>query len=397
MTRPVARQIELLQRSLRPFLEAVTQSAYARRPAGEFIADFVAGNPQELALPEFVDALTRWSVPQDPDWFRYKFMDPRARAAAAGALSRRLDMAFEPDDIFLTRGAAGGVALSIRAVVDPGDEVIFVSPPWFFYEAMIIAVGATPINVRVNQTNFDLDLDAIAGAVTRRTRAIIVNTPHNPTGKIYPPETLERLAGILTSAGQRNGRPIYLIADEVYNRILFDNRPFYSPGRFYPYSFLAQTYSKSALAPGQRLGYVALPPSMPDRDRVNAALPMVAIAHGYGLPDAIMQYALPDIEPLSIDMDHLQRKRDRMVDALRQQGYALHVPEGTFYLLPRSPLADDLAFTDLLARRNVLVLPGTVVEMPGFFRLSLTTNDEMIEAAIPEFATAIEEAAAKAG
>jgi aspartate aminotransferase len=193
MARPVARQIELLQRALRPFLEAVTQSAYARRPEGEFIADFVAGNPQELALPGFVDALTRWSVPRDPDWFSYKMMDPRAMTAAAGALSRRLDMAFEPEDIFLTRGAGAGVALSLQTVVEPSDEVIFVSPPWFFHEAMIIAVGATPVRVRVKETNFDLDLDAISRALTRHTRAIIINTPHNPTGKIYPPETLKLL------------------------------------------------------------------------------------------------------------------------------------------------------------------------------------------------------------
>jgi aspartate aminotransferase len=136
---------------------------------------------------------------------------------------------------------------------------------------------------------------------------------------------------------------------------------------------------------------------MPERDRVGAALLVVAIAHGYGLPDVVMQYALPDIEPLRIDMNHLQRKRDRMVYVLRQQGYSLRVPEGTFYLLPRSPLVDDLAFTELLARRNVSVLPGVLVEMPGFFRISLTATDEMIDLAVPGFAAAIEQAAAKAG
>jgi aspartate aminotransferase len=392
IARPVAGQIELLRQAMRPFLEAIAHAAQARRPSDAPVADFLAGNPQEPALPGYVDALTRWSVPQDNEWFGYKMMNPKAQDAAAAALSVRLGLSIQADDIFLARGALGGLATALRAVIDPGDEVIFLSPPWFFYEAMIIAAGATPIRVRVNQTSFDLDVDAISKAVSARTRALIVNTPHNPTGKIYPPETLQRLAACLTAAAQHNGRPIYLVSDEAYNRVVFDGRPFHSPGRFYSYSLLVQTYSKSTLAPSQRLGYVALPSSMPDREQVRAALMMVSFAHGYALPDAVMQYALPDIEPLSIDIDHLQRKRDRMVKALREQGYHLHVPEATFYLLPRSPLADDAAFVELLARRNVFVLAGRAVEMPGFFRISLTANDQMIDRALPEFAAAMEEA-----
>jgi aspartate aminotransferase len=349
----------------------------------------MAGNPQELALPGLVAALTRWSVPQDKEWFAYKMMDPRAQEAAARGLGARLGLEFDPADIILARGAAGGLALCLHTVVDPGEDVLFVSPPWFFYEAMILAAGGTPVRVRVDPTTFDLDLDAIAGALTARTRAIIVNTPHNPTGRIFPPATLERLAALLTDASRRHGRPVYLLADEAYNRIVFDDRPFHSPGRFYPFSFLIQTYSKSALAPGQRLGYVALPPTMPDRELVRRALLAAAFGHGNLPPDAVMQYALPEIEALSIDIGHLQRKRDRMVAALRDFGYELHVPEGTFYLLPRTPVEDDVAFTEALARRDVFVLPGTAVEMPGYIRLSLTATDAMIDRALPVLADAI--------
>lgn len=390
----VARQIVAIQRAMQPFLEAVMRSPYAqRRDTGE-VADFMAGNPQELALPGFVAALTRWSVPQDKNWFAYKMMDSRARAVAAQMLSERLGMELDPDDIHLTRGATGGLAIAMRTVLDPGDEVIFISPPWFFYEAMIIASGATPVRVRIDPESFDLDVEAIAAALTERTRAIVVNTPHNPTGKIYPPQTLQRLADILLDASKRNGRPIYIISDESYNRIIFEGRPFHSPGRFYPYSFLIQTYSKSALAPGQRLGYIALPVSMPDREEVRAAMMLVGFGHGHMLPDAVMQYALPEIEALSIDMAHLERKRDRMVRELRMQGYDLHVPDGTFYLLPRSPIPDDVAFTETLAQRDVFVLPGNVVEMPGYFRLSLTATDQMIDRAMPVFAAAIDRASA---
>ena len=386
---PLAGRIEQIQRAMRPFLEAMTQSPYAHRRAEPQAADFIAGNPQEPTLPRFVAALTRWSVPLDKDWFAYKMMDPGAQAAAAAGLRDRFGIAFEPDDIILARGASGGLALAMQAVLDPGDEVIFVSPPWFFYEAMIIACGATPVRVRVDPITYDLDIDAIAAAITARTRAVIINTPHNPTGKIYPPETLGRLAAVLTQASEQHGRPIYILSDEAYSRIVFDGRTFVTPARFYRYTFLLHTYSKSALAPGQRIGYIALPPEMPDRPDIRAALMLVSLATAIGMPDAVMQYALADIDPLLIDLDHLQQKRDWMVSALREQGYDLHVPEATFYLLPRSPIADDVAFTEFLAARDVFVLPGAAVEMPGYFRVSLTANDAMIDRALPVFAEAM--------
>ncbi|HKX17038.1 MAG TPA: aminotransferase class I/II-fold pyridoxal phosphate-dependent enzyme [bacterium] len=398
MTSPsVSRQIESLQRAMGPFIEFVTQSSYARARAAtdRFMADFVAGNPQEMALPGFVEALRRWSVPRDKDWFSYKTIDRGAQQAAAASLTAKLGLTFEPDDIFLARGAGGALAVALRTVVDPGDEVVFVSPPWFFYEAMIIAAGAAPVKVRIDEATFDLDVDAIARALSPRTRAVVINTPHNPTGKIYPKDTLTRLAAELADAGERNGRPIYLLSDEAYNRILFDDQTFFSPGLVYPYTFLIQTYSKTALAPGQRLGCIALPPTMPDREAVRRAMLLVAFGHGYLLPDAVMQYALADIDALSIDLKHLERKRDRVVKALREQGYHLHVPAATFYLLPKSPVPDDRMFTEMLASRDVFVLPGTAVEMPGYFRLSLTATDEMIDFALPQFASALGEVVTK--
>lgn len=289
----------------------------------------------------------------------------------------------------MTDGAFAGLIISIRAVTDPGDEVVFMSPPWFFYEALIVASGATPVRVRVRMDDFDLDVDAVEAAITERTRAVIVNSPNNPTGRIYPAETLERLATVLTEASERHGRPVYLVSDEAYSRILFDDRPFQTPTAFYPNSFLVYTYGKTLLTPGERVGYIALPPAMDDRESMRQALMLSQLAMGgHGIPSAVLQYALADLEVLSIDVKHLQRKRDVMVDALRDSGYEVHLPEGTFYLLPRSPIEDDIAFTDRLARDRVYVLPGTLVEMPGYFRISLTANDDMIERALPIFADA---------
>jgi aspartate aminotransferase len=204
---------------------------------------------------------------------------------------------------------------------------------------------------------------------------------------IYPDETLRRLADALRDAGERIGHPIYLISDESYSRIVFDDRPFPSPTQFHPYSFLVYTFGKTLLTPGQRMGYVVLPPEMPEAEEVRTALMVGQLAFGgHSVPNAVLQRAFGDLERMSVDIKHLQARRDRIVDGLREAGYDLHSPEGTFYLLPRSPDPDDEAFVARLAAEKVFVLPGTVVEMPGRFRISITGNDEMVERALPIFA-----------
>jgi len=257
---------------------------------------------------------------------------------------------------------------------------------------MILSSGATPVRVRLEPPDFNLDLDAIVAALGPRTRAVLINTPHNPTGRIYPATVLQRLADRLAEAAARYGRPIWVISDEAYSRILFDERSFVSPGAFHPYSMLARTYSKTTLAPGQRLGYLALAPGVPQTEALRKAVFHVLLSSGLAMPDAVPQYALPDIDGLLIDVAAIQRRRDRMVTALRQQGYQLHSPEATFYLLPQAPAADDRAFCALLAEHGVAVLPGHIIELPGYFRISLTAADEMVERSLPIFARAIQRA-----
>jgi aspartate aminotransferase len=286
----------------------------------------------------------------------------------------------------VTDGAFAGLNLCIRTVTDPGDEVIFLTPPWFFYEAIILGGAAHPVRVPVNYETWDLDVDAIEAAITERTSAILVNSPNNPSGKIYQPETLRALADVLTAGSERIGHPIYLISDEAYSRIVFDDRSFTSPTESYPNSFLVYTYAKQLLTPGQRVGYIALPPEMPDRPQMREALQLGQLTYGgHAAPTNVLQRAMSDLEGMSVDVKALQRRRDRVVESLRSYGYDLHSPEGTFYLLPTSPDPDDVAFVERLAEDKVFVLPGTVVEMPGRFRISITANDEMTERALPIF------------
>lgn len=376
--------------SIAPLLRIQMDPVWAQRLDDPEASDFGFGNPQEMPLTGFVQALQKWVVPQNKDWFAYKMSEPAAQAAVAAALRERRGEAFEADDICLTNGAFAGLAVVLAAVTNPGDEVIFNSPPWFFYESLILSYSAKPVRVKIDPESFDLDVAAIAAAITRRTRAIIVNSPNNPTGRIYPLETLKKLAEILTEASERNGRPIYLLSDEAYHRIVFDNQPYYSPTTYYSNSFLIYTYGKQLLTPGQRVGYIALPPAMRRREDMRLALLGAQVLTGYAFPNALLQYSIPDLEKVSIDMAQYQRKRDWMVKELQAQGYETRAPEGTFYLLVKSPIADDEAFVRSLVKRKVFCLPGAVFEMPGYFRISLTANETMIERSLPIFAEVIE-------
>ena len=243
MTHRLSSSMQRIRDIEEPLMTFFTHGGWSRRdPSDPENCDFVAGNPQETVLPEYVESLQRWTVPQDKDWYAYKFNEPYAQEAAAAGLRARRGVAFEAEDVLVTDGAFAGLNLCIRTVTDPGDEVIFLTPPWFFYEAIILGGEARPVRVAVDYETWDLDVPTIERAITERTSAIIVNSPNNPSGKIYPPETLQALGEVLTTASERIGHPIYLISDEAYSRIVFDDRPFASPTEFYPNSFLVYTY-----------------------------------------------------------------------------------------------------------------------------------------------------------
>jgi aspartate aminotransferase len=365
---------------------------YTERKNRPDINDFAVGNPQDMPMPEFVDALHKALTPQNSQWFGYERGAYAAREVVANSLKQSHRLTVHPDDVQLTTGNFAGNICTLLVLVEPGDEVIFMTPPWFYYEAMVIAAGGVPVKVRIRESDFDLDLDAIAAAITAKTRVIVINSPNNPTGKIYSADTLTKLADILTEASVRIGHPIYLISDEAYNRVLFDGRSFVSPVSYYPYSFLHYTYGKTLLTPGQRLGYIAVSDAMPARDELRRAYGTIQPTFGFQYPNTLMQHALKDLDTISIDSSVLQRRRDILVVALRAVGYEVNVPEGCFYLMPRSPISDDVKFIDILAEHDILALPGTVVELPGFFRLSLTASDEMVERSLSGFAKAREQA-----
>lgn len=391
LSRPTAKpgRTQKLAAAIKPLLDFSLNSAWARRQHEPGISDFTFGNPHEAPLPGVVDALQHWSVPHSNDWFGYKTSEPRAQEVVATSLRQHYGIPFDPADVAMTTGGFGALATGLRVVTEPGDEVIFCLPTWPAYEAMILAAGCVPVKVEANPITFDLDLDAIANAITPRTRIVIVNTPHNPTGKIYPADTLRALSAMLEGFSIRNEKAIYILSDEPYRDIVFSGHQPITPARFYPRTLIAFSYGKVLLAPGQRIGYLAMPPSMPNREQLRMDIAVVQVASGWTFPNSLLQHALPDLDSLSIDLLAMERKRDRFVNALREMGYMLHAPEGTFYLFPRLPMASESDFVNFLADRDVYVMPGSIFEKNGYFRISLTANEDMIERSLPIFEAAM--------
>jgi len=363
-------------------------SRYGERRADPGIADFTFGNPHEMPLDGLVAAIREGALPQNKDWFAYKTSEEAPRAFLAQAVGRELGLAFEPPDIALTAGAFAAISVAFRLLLDAGDEAIFSEPAWFCYEPMLLAADAVPRKLPLKRPRFDLDLDAIDAAIGPRTRLVIVNTPHNPTGRIYAREALAALAERLERASQRIGRRIYLLSDEPYRRLRFDGRGFVSPAAVYPWTLVSYSYGKVLLAPGQRLGYLAISPLMPaaDRQALRDAMFATQMALGWCFPNAVMQNAVPQLERLSIDVQALERRRDALSEALAKGGHAVLPPEGTFYLWVKWSGKDPERQWNAFADRGVFVLPGSIMNARDYFRISLTASDEMVARALPAFA-----------
>jgi aspartate aminotransferase len=363
------------------------ESRYGERRLEPGISDFTFGNPHEMPMEGIVSAIRAHALPLNKNWFGYKTSEEDPQAFLAEHVGRELGLAFDPADIALTAGAFAAITVVFHLVLDAGDEAIYSAPAWFCYEPMLLAADAVPCKVPLRTPAFDLDLAAIDAAIGPRTRLVIVNTPHNPTGRIYGRETLQKLSELLERASARIGHRIYLLSDEPYRRLRFDGRGFDSPAALYPWTIISYSYGKVLLSPGQRLGYLAISPLMPraDRQALRDSMFAAQMALGWCFPNAVMQYAVPDLEALSIDQTALARRRGRLMTALREAGYEVLLPEGTFYLWSKWPEGDPEQFWNALADRDVFVMPGSLMNAQEHFRISLTASDVMVERALPAF------------
>jgi len=387
------RRAEALRESIAPFLRFFN-GAFAQLEKDPETANFAVGNPNELAMPSYLQALRNNLEPRNKDWFAYKMNEREATEVVAASMSRLTGLDWDNADVAMTNGGFAAIAVTLRTLIEPGDEAVFLTPPWFFYEMLILAADGTPVRVSLDMPDCALDLERIEQAITPRTKVLILNSPHNPSGRVLGLDELRGLAELLTRKSREMGRSIYILSDEPYRRIVFDGTTFHSPAEVYPATVVCYSYGKQLLAPGMRVGYATWSPEMPDRDRLRDDIQTTQIAAGYSFPNALLQHALAELEPQCISIEALERRRERLIGALRDMGYETTWPQGTFYVMARSPIADDDAFVEILNRNKVLVLPGSVVETPGWFRISLTASDEMVERGIAGFRAAQSDAVA---
>ncbi|MCU0587769.1 MAG: pyridoxal phosphate-dependent aminotransferase [Syntrophobacteraceae bacterium] len=359
----------------------------------ENVFDFSLGNPNvpppDAVQKKLVEIVSRCQ----PGMHAYM---PNAglaevRCAVSDHLSREHCVSLCSDNIVATCGAAGALNIIFKALLDPGDEVLVPSP--YFVEYAFYADNHGGILRTVpTRADFGLDLDGLDAAMGPRTKVVLINSPNNPTGQIYDDRSLRELGNLLVRKSGQYGRPIYLVSDEPYRKIVYDRHVVPCPFDFYPNTLIATSYSKELSLPGERIGFVAVHPQASDLNALLGALSLANRILGFVNAPALMQYLVAELQGLTVDVSIYQRKRDRLVKGLRDAGYELLVPPGAFYLFPRSPLPDDVEFVRLLQEENILTVPGSGFGGPGHFRIAYCVDDATIEGAMPGFARAVKRA-----
>jgi aspartate aminotransferase len=357
------------------------------------VYDFTLGNPDLEPPPRFLEELAEAARDRRPGLHAYM---PNAgllptRQALAGLLSRVHDLEFKAHDLILTCGASGGLNVILKALLDPGDEVVILAPyfpEYLFYVDNHGGVG------RIVETDQDFlpDLDRLAAALTPRTRAVIINSPNNPTGQIYDAATLQELGRFLTHHAGRHGRPVYLVADEPYRHLVYDEAEVPSIFAAYPNTLLATSFSKDLSIPGERLGYVAVSPRATGRGELEGALVLANRILGFVNAPALMQRVVAALTEVTLDITPYARRRELFCEVLTEAGYKFLKPRGAFYLFPEAPGGDDLSFVERLKEENILAVPGRGFGRAGYFRLAFCVSEPVIAAAAPGFARARQKA-----
>jgi len=350
------------------------------------VFDFTLGNPNLEPPEQFKATLLEVASDRSPGGHAYM---PNAgitstREAVARYLSGVHSLDLSSANIIITCGAGGAINVVLKTLLDPGDEVLFPSPFFVEYKFYVDNHGGVPRPV-MSRDDFSLDLEGFGRAVSEKTKAVLINSPNNPTGKVYSRESLEALAGLLERKSREYGKEIYLISDEPYRDIVYDNVEIPSVLKLYANSFAVSSYSKDLSIPGERLGYIAVNPGIANFSETLDGLVLCNRILGYVNAPALMQRVVERIQGVKVDAGIYQRKRDLFCKGLIAQGYELHIPEGAFYLFPKSPIPDDVEFTRALLEENILVVPGSGFGGPGHIRIAYCVTDSSIEKALPGF------------
>ena len=384
---PVAKKIlEFMDRSswIRAMFE---EGARLKAEIGaENVFDFSLGNPILDPPDDFYRVMQELLADKRPMVHGYmpNAGFPQVRQQVADYLKGIHGVDFQVGDIIMTVGAAGGLNIALKAIVDPGAEVVVPTPYFVEYDFYLDNHGGKVTRVP-SRDDFGLDLAALEAAINDQTCAVLINTPHNPTGVVYSQEDLEQLAKLLDELGQRRGRPIYLICDEPYRDIIFDGLTVPSLFQIYTHTILVTSFSKNLSLAGERMGYVAVHPEIADKAPLVGGMTLANRILGFVNAPALMQRAVGRLLGATADVAQYARKRDLICQVLDDAGFEYVKPQGAFYVFPKSLEPDDVAFVKTAQKENLLLVPGSGFMGPGHFRIAFCCADDVITRSAPAF------------
>ena len=344
----------------------------------ENVFDFSLGNP-DLKPPKQFYRTIRSLVAEEG---RHSYMPnagyPEIRDAVAVEISSEQGVNISREELLMTCGAAGALNVVLKALLDPGDEVIILAPFFVEYNFYVDNHGGVT-KIVPTTSDFDLDVNAVDAAITEKTKAIIINSPNNPTGQIYSSNSLADLGQALESSKSRHGTTIYLISDEPYRKIVYDNHDVPSIFQAYKNSIVVSSYSKDLSLPGERIGYLAVHPEINEKTRLIEALILANRILGFVNAPALMQRVVGELQGLTVDCGIYAKRREVFCRILNDTGYDFISPKGAFYIFPKSPMESDVDFVTILQEHKILAVPGRGFGQPGYFRLAFCVEDDVIE------------------
>ena len=353
------------------------------------VFDLSLGNPVIEPPEAFRRELEKWAGSDLPGIHRYMPNPgyPDTRAAVARQLSKETGLPFTHEHVVMTVGAAGGLNVVLKVLLNRGDEVAVFVPYFWEYRFYISNQGGV-LREFPTDARFYPDLEALEARLSPRTKAVIINSPNNPTGAMYPEEVLRRLGEVLRSAEARFGHPIFLVSDEPYRRIVFDGLVCPQVFHCHPRTIMVTSHSKDLAIPGERIGFIAVHPGCDGADELVNALGHCNRTLGFVNAPALMQHVVAALQGVSVDPMEYQRRRDFLYGHLVAMGYSVVKPQGAFYMFPRTPIDDDVAFCAELARHRVLTVPGRGFGSPGYFRIAYCVEECTLEGSLEGFRAA---------
>jgi aspartate aminotransferase len=359
------------------------------RYGADNVFDFSLGNPDVPPPALFNQAIREVAADEAPGIHAYmpNAGYPWVREIIAERMSEEQGISIKHDDVLMTCGAAGALNVVLKALLNPGDEVLLLAPYFVEYNFYIDNHGGVSKVVKTDK-EFNLDLAAIETAITNKTKALIINSPNNPTGQIYSQEALNALGNLLEEAGRRLGIAITLISDEPYRKIVFEGHTVASIFKAYSNSVVLSSYSKDLSLPGERIGYMAVHPDIADKAALVDALTLANRILGFVNAPALMQRVVARLKGVSVDSTVYERRREIFCALLKSAGYDFIPPKGAFYIFPQSPIADDVAFCSILQEEKILAVPGKGFGLGGYFRLAFCIDEKIIQRSAQAFATA---------